>query len=52
MKKYIDTETGAILTAAELREEFNAKSEEEKAEYDFNFNAWLVNCLDSTLERI
>lgn len=52
MKKYYDVETETIVTIDELHAEFNAKTEEEKAEYGFNFNAWLVNCLDSTLERI
>ena len=50
--RYYDTETESIITRDQLETEFNAKSADEKAEYNNSFGAWLRNCLDSTLEKI
>lgn len=46
MKKYLDTESGAVLTEAELLVQFENLRNDNPDEYPYNFAAYIRNCTD------
>ena len=44
MKLYRDTETGEILTEAQLKEEFEVLKAQQPETYDYTFSQYLKNC--------
>ena len=51
MRKFRDISTGEIITEEELRKEFERLKKETPEEYDYSFNQYLLNCLE-TLEEV
>ena len=51
---YIDTETGAVMKEADIREEFERLQDEQPDEYPFTFEVYLQSCLskDGFLQQL
>lgn len=54
MKKYLDTESGEVLTEAALLAEFEPLKAQSPDEYPYSFAAYVRNCTDKNgfLEEI
>ena len=44
MKKFIDTETGEIITINQLQREFEKLKTEQPEEYNYTFEQYIRNC--------
>lgn len=44
MKKFIDTESGIIITESELKAEFDEMKSESPDEYNYSFGEYIRNC--------
>ena len=44
MKKFIDTESGNIITESELKAEFDEMKAESPDEYNYSFGEYIRNC--------